>query len=123
MEKTMPIQKLLDLSTGHMTLADSKILDDYMNRNPLDSSLTIYPYEYGYMVSTSSLADEPANHEPESRLKSEGFSDAFLAVMQHGLASECAMVRFDIDGEYEPDFPIFDWENEAIEPSSTNALK
>ncbi|MGY3582356.1 hypothetical protein ACVIGB_000720 [Bradyrhizobium sp. USDA 4341] len=109
----MPMQKLLDLSTGHMTSKDVKLLEAYRaDRRPSDMALIAYPYEYGWTVSTSGLLDGATERADRiAAIHKEGFSEHFIKVLTHAADHDAVLVRFDADAEFEPGLPRFDWEN------------
>lgn len=107
----MPIMKMLDLSTAHITSKDADLLRTYRaDENGPDKALTAYPYEYGWTVSTSGMLDGGADREEKiAAMRAEGFSDHFVNMMTHAADLDVAMVRLDRDAECEPGLPTFDW--------------
>jgi hypothetical protein len=109
----MPLQKMLDLSTGHITSKDAELLRRYKSEgNDSAMALTCYPFAYGWTVSTSGLLDPLAGRaERLDEMRKEGYSEHFIAVMTHAADLGATLVRLDCDAEYEPGLPRFDWEN------------
>lgn len=90
----------LDISTGHMTEEDDKLLKES------EASLVVYSYEYGYFVHVPDLKTEssiiPAFRE-------HGFSEAFSKIMEYAQGKGFAFVRFDSDGAEYEELPMFNW--------------
>jgi hypothetical protein len=111
----MPIQKLLDLSTGHLSRKDIELLKDYKAEdNSSDKALIAYPFAYGWTVSTSGMLNSEDRFERIDEMRQEGFSEYFVAVMVHAAELGAVIVRFDRDAEYEPGLARF--EDGADEP-------
>ena len=105
----MPIEKILDLGTCHLTATDARLLGEYDVERPPSLTLIAYPYEYGWTVSTSGLSDPDMAPDFEKGAHAEGFSETFLAILRSAAGMGAVMVRFDRDGDEEPGFPIFEW--------------
>ena len=119
---TMPIQKLLDLSTGHLSRKDIELLKDYKTGgNSSDKALIAYPFECGWTVSTSGMLDSAEGRfERIDEMRLEGFSEYFVAVMAHAAELGAVIVRFDRDAEYEPGLARFEdgGDEPVVEPST-----
>jgi hypothetical protein len=109
----MPMQKLLDLSTAHITSKDARLLEAYRaDRKPSGKALVAYPFEYGWTVSTTGMLDGAADRADRlTAIRNEGFSEHFIRVLNHAADQDAVLVRFDADADFEPDLPRFDWEN------------
>ena len=109
----MPIRKMLDVSTAHITSADAKLLGEYSSKgNSPGKALIAYPFEYGWTVSTSGLLDGAADRRGKiADMRREGFSEHFINLMKHAADKGAVLVRLDADAEYEPGLPTFDWEH------------
>jgi hypothetical protein len=98
------IVKCLDISTGHMTENDDKLLkaatDD---QRQVPSDAIVYEYKEGYFVYVSSNPDQ------DVELTKEGFSAAFLNIIKKARSFKIKYVQFDADGITYADLPIFDW--------------
>lgn len=111
----MPIQTILDLSTGHLPKKDRDLLSRYQTPNSSKMALIAYPYEYGCTVSTSGMLDSAADRADRiDAMRREGFSEYFVAIMVKAAENGAVMVRFDADAEYEPDLACF--EDNSDEP-------
>lgn len=95
-------QKILDISTGHLTKKDNDLLkdEDSMN-NPISS----YKFEYGYFVHVS----EDSMEELTPIIKSAGYSDEFLIILSKAKELKCSYIKFDSDGFLYTDLNSFDW--------------
>lgn len=107
-------KKFLDISTGHLRKQDIEALEKYTGNRKADHDLKLicYPSEYGWIVSVGILAvggDAKATDGTILELKREGFSDEFIALLQHAHKNEAWMVQFDSDADYEPGFRVFDY--------------
>ena len=98
------IVKCLDISTGHMTENDDKLLkaatDD---QRQVPSLAIVYEYKEGYFVYVSPETDQDAE------LTKEGFSAAFLNLIKMARSLKLKYVQFDADGITYADLPLFDW--------------
>jgi hypothetical protein len=116
----MPVQKFFDLSTGHLTDQDRKLLEMYPAKDrPSGMALIAYPYEYGWTVSTSSVMEPETLEDHLDAIRAEGFSESFIKILMHAAGEKCWMVRFDSDAAHEPGFEVFEWESDA--PAATPA--
>ena len=121
---------MLDLSTDHLRRGDHELLTDYRgpdsdgqrDRDP-GQSLFVTPCVGGWIVSTSgclapapdhrlpsaakALLDE-ARNEIISHVRSEGFSDEFVAIFRYAYEHGVTDIRFHADADYLPGFPRFD---------------
>ncbi len=107
------VHTILDLSTDHVTSKDDELLRGYPSDDVLaDRPLAAHPYEYGYTVSTAPLMDpDPAAREAFlDAVRAEGFSDAFVSLMERAAEKGVVMVRFDQDIEAVEEFDIFAWD-------------
>jgi hypothetical protein len=122
----MPFQKILDLSTAHMTSKDNKILQNYMDSPAAIRSLIAYSYEYGWTISTSLMLNGAVDRDEHlAKVRKEGFSEAFIKILTHAADNGAVLVRLDRDGDLEPGLPSFDWDNddEIVEPEAAAAPK
>lgn len=107
----MPLEKLLDLSTAHMTANDDKLLHAYDCSPRSRGAMICYPIEGGFTISTSCMRIGPADRrEAIKAIRKEGFSEAFINVLKHAADQDAVLVRFDRDAGYEPGLPCFNWE-------------
>lgn len=88
--------KFLDVSTGHVTQKDFKLL----KRD--DCLITSYPYLEGCWVHV-------AKDVTKGNLLRLGFSEGFIMAYLAAKEAVCWFIRFDCDGfEYER-FPTYEW--------------
>lgn len=110
----MSIEKMLCLSTAHITEEDSKLLaeragllaeTDDPNYNQIGSWVDwLYPYEhrdYGWLICVSSATDD---HTVRAHLPNH-----MLAILDKAEAEGCEWVLIDQDAEQYDDLPTFDW--------------
>lgn len=109
------IQTFLDVSTAHLTPEDIQLLEHH--KELLEdgiSSLTgtsIIHYDMGYIISTMSLTpglDQDIIDAKIEGMKSDGFSDEFIALAKYGAAEGGLLLRFDADAPELEAFPTFD---------------
>ena len=90
------ITKMLDVSTGHMTLRDAETM--------CDSSVIHYELdEYGWLVYVPNEDDETFAEYAQDR------STAFRDVLLRARELDCAYVHFDRDGPIDGSLKLFDW--------------
>jgi hypothetical protein len=100
-EKCQPyeIDRTLVLSTAHITLADSKLLDD--------GTIPCTRYEHGYLIYVCDhkyLSDERVNHVQT------GMSAALYQLLLLTAGTRCAWLKLDRDGPVRVDrLPKFEW--------------
>jgi hypothetical protein len=112
------VQTILDLSTEHVTSKDAEILETYPADDVrADRPLAAHPFEYGYTVSTAPLMDPDARVRAAfvDAVRAEGFSDAFVRLMEKAADMGVAMVRLDQDMEPSEDFDLFSWEKGDVQ--------
>lgn len=107
MMKTQPkfeVYNIADISTKYITQRDGGLLSDKENSGHLAS----LDSERGDIYTV--FLDEKTHEAQIQVLKRQGFSDAFLNIIEALYEKRIAYVRFDGDGgEIEGDFPTFDW--------------
>ena len=107
------VRTILDLCTAHVTSKDAAILETYPADDvAADRPLEAHPFEYGYTVSTAPLLD-PDRRVREAfveAVRAEGFSDAFVRLMERAAGLGVAMVRLDQDVVPSEEFDLFSWE-------------
>jgi hypothetical protein len=94
------IQQVLDLCTAHITLKDTKLLED--EEGPIVS----YQYTYGYFIAVCEKQELESTTES---LVSFGFSKQFIKIFQDASEKEVALIRFDSEGALYEDLEEFDW--------------
>ena len=95
------IEKVLVLSTGHITLEDSHRLDLEDRANVI-----VYAYEYGWYIwvgSNETFTDQLLG------ARAEGFSAAFCNLLTLAHSRGCCYLKLDCDGPLREDLPHFDW--------------
>jgi len=95
------IEKVLVLSTGHVTLEDSHRLDLKDRANVI-----VHDYEHGWYIWVGS--DEPFSDQL-LRARAEGYSAAFCNLMTLAHSLGCSYLKLDCDGPLREDLPKFDW--------------
>ena len=103
LSKTPYLVKSLDISTGHLTKQDEKLLRAAakgVDTNPIIA----YKYEYGYFVHVPDK-DEGLN---KACIK-EGYSKEFTLLLIRARELGCKYIQFDGDGITYDDIPSFDW--------------
>jgi hypothetical protein len=96
------IQKVLDISTGHITKSDSLLLSD-ASRGESENPIVTYKYDYGFLVA---VQDERGVY---SQAKKYGFSNQFIKIMRMALKLKLSFVKFDGDAIAYDDLKFFDW--------------
>lgn len=96
------IEKVLVLSTAHITKTDNTILlRNKRSRNP--DKLTVYHYEYGYSIYVGDVTDR-------IREASEnGLSKEFQALLKLAHSLKCKYLDLDCDGLVMDNLPQFSW--------------
>lgn len=90
---TLPIVKMLNISTGHV----SKETADLLNGNKLDDVWTI-PHEYGWIVFVSEYVEkEPV---PQADMQ-----QVLVFARKHG----CDYIKFDCDASLIDELPKYSW--------------
>ncbi|MGO9014670.1 MAG: hypothetical protein ACLQF0_06785 [Dissulfurispiraceae bacterium] len=104
------INKILTVSTGHVTQQDMAKLKD---RGPFNPVVT-YPFEYGAFVwvpsfSTNENQDKKEMREAFNGMRQAGYSGAFRRLLSLAKEQGCRYLQLDCDGEYIPDLKTFSW--------------
>lgn len=121
----MPMRTLLDVTTGHLKKQDREALQRLADAQKTENwpSPHVYEQEYGWHISAGVMyGDDIA--EGQERLREQGFSEDFIALMTYAQENDVAMVTFDADGEPEPGFKIFDedTDEEVLEDGAVAAM-
>ena len=93
--------KMLDISTGHLTVEDVTLLE-----NPTDLSFTCAPYCEGFIIN---LAMFPHKDLLQIKQEQKRFSPYFFKIVERALEEKCTHINFDRDGEEYDEFQKFDW--------------
>jgi hypothetical protein len=99
------VLKYLDISTSHITENDGKLLrefDEFLS----NASLVVEPVRFGHHVFTSNDSREDWFIED---LKTHGFSDNFIAILQAADIADCTYIYFNPDGAVLESLERFDW--------------
>lgn len=88
--------RYLDISTGHMSLADRQLLET------TQQPLTAYKYREGFWVHVSP-------NVTGRYLRRWGFGRGFAKVYLAAKRAKCWFVRFDCDGTRYRQFPRYHW--------------
>ena len=101
------IDKILDVSTIHLSTGDAKLLEADAKLLPSDkknachdNSLIVHEYERGFFVYVSAYNTEQTRAD---------FSPEFKAILAEARRRKCKWVCFDGDGEEYEGLEIFDW--------------
>lgn len=100
------IHKLADMSTGHITFTDAKLLTKWADHDEDGPLLVSLKDEYGWYIPIPPKEEfvEKAGH-----LRKEGASEAMVHLLE-SLSNDGFMVLcLDRDGERYPEFPSFNW--------------
>lgn len=97
-ESPVEIERVLVVSTAHITRTDSVFLREHQDKHPL----IVHSYEEGDFVILTDL---------EEKLDElcQCFSKAFMDILMLAVRSDCSILRLDRDGPIYEDHPTFDW--------------
>lgn len=114
----MPIKTMLDASTLHLRKQDRDALQRLAESQKSENWPTPHVYEqgYGWYISAGIMYGDNVA-DGQERLREEGFSEDFIALMTSAKERDIAMVSFDSDAEPEPGFKLFDFETDEELPS------
>ena len=90
------IEKMLDISTAHVTEHDTELL------NNDDTPIVAYKYEFGHFVC---INDELTIKE----LLDYGYTQEFCTIVGIALENECSLIKLDGDGIIYQDLKTFEW--------------
>ncbi len=91
------IQKILVISTAHITLKDNKHLE-YDAIFPDKAKLIVDKFNYGYYICVSN-----------NPIKNEFYSDAVWNLIQLAKDQGCQYLKLDRDGQIYNELEKFDW--------------
>lgn len=94
--------KVLDISTGHITENDNKLLTKD------ECPVSAYKFTYGFLVNVPHNI-ESVYKDTRKAIVVNGFSDAFQTVFELARKNQCDYIMFDCDGITYEDLPVFDW--------------
>ena len=94
------VYNFMDISTGHLTAGDVELLNDET------MPFTVMAYEYGWIVSTSSLMSPDLVDETIKELTAADLSQEFVEAARTAGERGCWLLRFDADADLELDLPI-----------------
>lgn len=94
--------KVLDISTGHITENDNKLLADE------ECPVSAYKFIYGFLVNVPHNL-ENIYEETRKAIVITGFSDAFQTIYELARKNKCDYIMFDCDGITYEDLPVFEW--------------
>lgn len=99
------IQKMLIVSTAHISKDDNEILGTFGEPDgPM--CLIVDPYPYGYIVWIGTYSGD---EEYPGQIKDEGLSDEFISLMELAEQLGCEYLKLDRDGPIYDDLPTFEW--------------
>lgn len=97
----------MDLSTAHLRVRDADLLEGIGNGEIVGNlPVVMFNTRNGYIV------DLRAERTTPEKLSEFGFSDEFIALIEHARRNDATFVDFDNDADYEPGFSIFDQETD-----------
>lgn len=94
------IDKILDMSTGHITKKD----DDLLGNKDFENPLSLYRFDYGYFVFCMGAESGWAGV-----LLNYGYSQALVDILALGKSLDCKFVKLDCDGMEYKELPTFEW--------------
>jgi hypothetical protein len=92
----------MDISTGHITENDNKILSSKIKNNPV----IFYRYPHGYFITVDTLDTITTTKQ---KLKDFGYSNEFVNILTQARKHKCEYLLIDADGHNYSDIPSFDW--------------
>lgn len=103
----MEFIKLLEISTGHISFNDAKLLNKLSKKDEDIYLITVSSNGYGYYVSfTADMIEE--KEEVENLLKA-GFSREFINILLKAHENECYKILFDRDVQISTELSTFFW--------------
>lgn len=97
----------MDVSTAHLRVRDAELLEGIVTGEIVcNVPVVTFSTRNGYIV------DLRAERTTPERLAEFGFSDEFIALIDHARRNDAVFVDFDNDADYEPGFSIFDQETD-----------
>lgn len=105
----LPMSTYVDLSTGHLTRADARLLEDEAaDRAARPPVLVVYSYTEGFWVYVPSTADQL--REYLDRAADDGrYSTVLLDLIRLAHEQHARFIRFDSDGPVVPKLPTHEW--------------
>lgn len=121
------IEKTLVLSTGHLTLKDSELLDETAKNRADDTGMFPYPHKTldhgnGFIIYVPSEFKIKRNSEhyiekldkgtpqpAEDWDRLDGFSESFKDLLSLAQEMNCCWINFDTDVEADSDLPYYNW--------------
>lgn len=102
------VLRYLDISTAHITKKDGNLLLNWESviENHNEFTLVVDPVRFGHHVFTSNDAREDWFIED---LKTIGFSDNFISILQAADNIDCTYIYFNPDGAVLSSLETFDW--------------
>lgn len=102
------IQSYLDVSTGHITREDSKILDELSDDSIVNNyaSVVVHKYPEGYWVHVCGDDDEAT---VEAEKKEPRLSPSFWKAWRKTHDLKCWFMRLDADGDFHEDLDQHSW--------------
>jgi hypothetical protein len=100
----LPTYNYVDISTGHITAADNKILTE--NAGLGDFPMSVCAYPYGYFIP---LGDFSTMELTIKELLALGMSEQFANLLRLCVEANAMILRIDCDAEKCADLPAFEW--------------
>jgi methyl coenzyme M reductase subunit D len=100
--KNPEIEKHLVVSTVHISIEDSKLLDE---SNDNSSYVSADPTPFGWRVYIGVDVDT------RKTLKRDGYTDEFINIFDIAKSLKCKWINFDCDGPQYDELKQFNWED------------
>lgn len=117
--KSPKIYKYLDVSTGHLTRKDVKLLEKHFDRDIFkknreavtpEDGLIVFPYDTGFFVYVN-YSDKEEHKIKCDSLREDGlYSEDFINILELTCKYNCWFVRFDSAAEEYEELPSHEWE-------------
>jgi hypothetical protein len=101
----MPVLRYLDLSTAHLTEAESVELSSAYGFGDLDHSPRVVQHEYGAWVNVPTI-DETTDEQDAAALAAT--RPNLAACIDRARTLSCTWINFDQDADTEPGLPTFE---------------
>jgi len=100
-------ERILVLSTGHMTKLDAEMLTDLSNTNYGPPLPRIFSHQLGWILC---IPMELENYTKCLKaLKAYGFNEAFIRAVALAARLGCSFLNFDQDGLQVDELPLHEW--------------
>ena len=97
---------MYNISTAHISRSDNELLGQKSLEPQAGDTLPVSSYPWGFVVH---LGDEWRAGTMPGKLRSQGFSEEIIRILQAVSRRQVGFVRFDSEGGCNPLYPSFDW--------------